>query len=52
MESDKVADLNEPVMNLDLQLDSSKSKLVTLELKKDDLKNLITSLEAANKVGY
>ena len=48
--SDKLANIQEPVAALDLDVKSGdKSESVNLELDKDQLKSLITSLEAANR---
>ena len=51
MSSDKLSSIQEPLVNLDLGLGAGKhAQNVSLELNKDDLKKLITSLELANKV--
>ncbi|RWS06796.1 COMM domain-containing protein 8-like protein, partial [Dinothrombium tinctorium] len=50
--SDKMADINEPILNLDLKLKNSKmkhsSKNISFEMNKEELKNLITKLEEAH----
>lgn len=51
MATDKLANMREPVLSLDLDInEKSGMKQVSVELSKDELKELITSLEAANKV--
>lgn len=51
MSSDKLASVNEPLLNLDLGLiGENGSEHISVELKKADLQRLITSMEAANKV--
>ena len=52
MSSDKIATVQEPVVSLDLdvQTNSGARNTVAVELSRDDLNNLIASLEAANKV--
>ena len=51
MATDKLANMREPVLSLDLDIkEKSGIKQVSVELSKDELKELITSLEAANKV--
>lgn len=50
MSSDKLASVNEPLLNLDLGLiGENGSEHISVELKKADLQRLITSMEAANK---
>lgn len=49
--SDKLASIREPTLTLDLDVDESgQERHVSVELTNDELKNLISSLEAANKV--
>jgi hypothetical protein len=51
MATDKLANMREPVLSLDLDIkEKTGMKQVSVELSKDELKELITSLEAANKV--
>jgi hypothetical protein len=51
MATDKLANMREPVLSLDLDIkEKAGMKQVSVELSKDELKELITSLEAANKV--
>lgn len=52
MSSDKLASLNEPLLNLDLDLQdgAGDSRQVAIELDQEDLKNLLTSFEACSKV--
>ena len=51
MATDKLANMREPVLSLDLDiLEKQRRKEVSVELSKDELKELISSLEAANKV--
>ena len=55
MSSDKLANIKEPTVTLDFDVhESGKDRNVSVELTKDELNNLISSLEAANKVrnGY
>ena len=53
MATDKLANMREPVLSLDLDIkEKAGMKQVSVELSKDELKELITSLEAANKVPY
>ncbi|XP_050416028.1 COMM domain-containing protein 8 [Patella vulgata] len=51
MSSDKLSSIHEPLLNLDLQTKdaNNQSQVVSLELNKDDLKKLITSLDGASK---
>ena len=52
MSSDKLANVRKPVVSLDLALaTNSGSQKVALELDKDELKQMIQSLESANRVG-
>lgn len=51
MATDKLSNMREPVISLDLDIkEKTGMKHVLVELNKDELKELITSLEAANKV--
>ena len=51
MASDKLAAIREPVVSVDFDIQQgSRDKHVTVELTRDELKDFIASLEAANKV--
>ena len=52
MSSDKLATLNEPLLNVDLDLQdgTGDSRQVAVELTHDDLKKLLNSLEGCSKV--
>ena len=51
--SDRLASIKQPLVTLDLDLETgNSSRLVSVEMNKDELKKLIASLDAANKVGY
>ena len=51
MSSDKLSSVQEPVVSLDMDVQTNTDKqTVSVELGREDLKKLITSLEAANKV--
>ena len=51
MSSDKLANIKEPLLNVDLSLETEDGiKNVSLEMNKSELKSFIDSLEAANKV--
>ena len=51
MSSDKLSSLQEPVLSLDMDVQSNTDKhSVSVELGREDLKKLIASLDAANKV--
>ena len=51
MSSDKLSSLQEPVLSLDMDVQSNTDKQsVSVELGREDLKKLIASLDAANKV--
>ena len=51
MSSDKLAKINEPLASVDFDIESrGEGKHLSLELTKDELKKLITSLEGAQKV--
>ena len=51
MSSDKLSNVQEPLcaLNLDIQNENG-SKIVNLDLSKDELKDLINSLENASRV--
>ena len=51
MSSDKLSSLQEPVLSLDMDVQNNTDKQsVSVELGREDLKKLIASLDAANKV--
>ncbi|XP_006004704.1 COMM domain-containing protein 8 [Latimeria chalumnae] len=51
LSSDKISSLQAPLLNLDLDVqENGKLKPVSIEMNKEELQNLINSLEAANKV--
>ena len=51
MSSDKLSSVQEPVLSLDMDVQTNTDRqAVSVELGREDLKKLITSLEAANKV--
>ncbi|XP_040852774.1 COMM domain-containing protein 8-like, partial [Ochotona curzoniae] len=51
LSSDKIATLQMPLLNLHLDVkENGEVKPYTIEMSKEELQNLITSLEAANKV--
>lgn len=51
LSSDKIASVQEPITSLDLDVQSQQGQQVhSIELNREDLKKLITSLEGANKV--
>ena len=51
MSSDKLGDIQRPVLNLDLDLvDNGQRRLESIELSQPELERLISSLESANKV--
>lgn len=53
MATDKLANMREPVVSLDFDIEEKQGrKEVSVELSKDELKELISSLEAANKVRF
>ena len=53
MASDKLASIREPTLTLDFDVDESgRDRHVSVELTNEELKNLISSLEAANKASY
>ena len=52
MSSDKLASIREPKLALDFDVvENGKQRLISVELTNEELKQLIISLEAANKVG-
>ncbi|XP_074620035.1 COMM domain-containing protein 8-like [Acropora palmata] len=51
MASDRLASIREPTLTLDFNIDEhGEEKHISVELTSDELKNLISSLESANKV--
>lgn len=51
MSSDKLASIKEPIVAVDFDIvESGKDRNVFVELTKEELNSLISSLEAANKV--
>ena len=51
MSSDKLSSIREPVASVDFHIEEGQQKRhVSVELSKEQLKNVISSLEAANKV--
>nr|XP_033802012.1 COMM domain-containing protein 8 isoform X2 [Geotrypetes seraphini] len=51
LSSDKISMLQMPLVNLDLDVrENDKIKSVSIEMSKEELQNLINSLESANKV--
>ena len=51
MSSDKLSTIQEPLVSLDLDMNTVKGKkMVSVEMNKEDLKKMITSLEAASRV--
>ncbi|XP_043917343.1 COMM domain-containing protein 8 isoform X2 [Protopterus annectens] len=51
LSSDKISSLQTPLLNLDLDVrENGKLKPVSVEMNREELQNLISSLEAANKV--
>ena len=52
MASDKLESVQEPLVSLDLDVQGQpENRHVSIEMNKDDLGKLMTTLEAANKVG-
>ncbi|XP_789228.1 COMM domain-containing protein 8 [Strongylocentrotus purpuratus] len=50
MSSDKISSVQEPLVNLDLSLmEDGTNRLVSLELDKEELRKLVSSLETANR---
>ncbi|MBN3294082.1 COMD8 protein, partial [Polypterus senegalus] len=53
LSSDKISALQAPLVNLDLDIkENGAITPLSIEMNKDELQNLISSLEAANKVFY
>lgn len=53
MASDKLSSIQEPLLNLDLDVQNEVStEIHSLELTREDLKNLISNLEGANRVRH
>ncbi|NXD68673.1 COMD8 protein, partial [Eolophus roseicapillus] len=53
LSSDKISMLQMPLLNLDLDVrENGEIKPVSIEMNKEELQNLINSLEAANKVVF
>ena len=51
MSSDKLGSIQQPVVSVDFDLcEAGESRRENVELSKDELEKLISSLEAANKV--
>ena len=51
MSSDKLGDIQRPVLNLDLDItENGRQRKESVELSQSELERLIASLEAANKV--
>ena len=51
MSSDKMGDIQRPVLNVDLDLlENGQRRTESIELSQHELERLISSLEAANKV--
>ncbi|XP_062502853.1 COMM domain-containing protein 8-like [Corticium candelabrum] len=52
LSSDKIAVVSEPVVTVDFKVEDcgGESKQVSLEMNRDELKKILSSLEAANKV--
>ena len=52
MSSDKLGSIQEPILSLDLDIvEGAQKRRENMELSREELEKLITSLEAANKVG-
>ena len=50
LSSDKLGSVQEPLLSLDLEImEDNKKRLESVELSKEELAKLISSLEAANK---
>ena len=50
LSSDKLGSVQEPLLSLDLEImEDKKKRLESVELSKEELAKLISSLEAANK---
>ena len=53
MASDRLASVQEPLVSVDFDVESnSEHKVVSVELSREELQQMITSLEAANKVRH
>ena len=53
MASDKLASIRQPTLSLDFDIDEcGQERPISVELTGDELKNLISSLEGANKVSH
>lgn len=53
MSSSQLGSIQQPVVSLDLVItENGERRTESLEMSKDELSRFITSLEAANKVGY
>lgn len=52
LSSDKIASVQEPLVAVDLSVEDAneETRHVSVEMSKEELKSMITSLEAANKV--
>ena len=51
MSSDKLGSIQQPILSLDLDItEGTQKKRENMELSREELEKLITSLEAANKV--
>jgi hypothetical protein len=51
MSSDKLSSIQQPVVSMDFDLcEGAETRRENVELSKDELEKLISSLEAANKV--
>lgn len=50
MSSDKISAVQEPIVSLDFDVTSGSSEIHSFELNKDELTQLINSLEGANRV--
>ena len=51
MSSDKLGDIQKPILNLDLDLvENGQRRMESIELSRSELERIISSLEAANKV--
>ena len=52
MSSDKLATIRQPTVTVNFDVDESgRDRHISVELTNDELKHLISSLEATNKVG-
>ena len=51
--SDKLGDIQKPVLTVDLDIaENGQRRTESIELDRSELERLISSLEAANKVGH